>query len=209
MNLNFVASGAATGIASSMAGNGVYDPGLTLSNEQPQFYDLKIAQYQYALVMEVWIHATVTNNEAFALGVGIAGTNELITATNSATCRSLLCGFGTGERQLAPATGAPSTVSLSFKCRNPELWGFPSVYQNLTFCNTNAANPTNLQYLQFVILSTTGANLTNGATWTASVRYLTRFFARRSTLDGLILTNEEKEYLLARRKLERKLSQKL
>jgi len=159
--------------------NDLYDPDpIVLSGSVTGFKEI-MQFYQYYRVLEVTVHATVTNAEAFTLIYGGVFSQSNLTgsiSTRDDAVNALESTFSSRARLLA-AKGGMDKGTLSMTINLGTLLGDTMQYKaESNYTGVGLATPTTPLWFNFIVASPTGTALTNGYTNATVITFKSEFF---------------------------------
>jgi hypothetical protein len=165
--------------------NSVFDPdpliltgGIAGFSELAQLYDF----YRVTHLEFEW---SVSNLEAFPVMVGAVFSNRDINSLISSTTaahNALENGF-TSKALIMSGAGGQDRLLVRGKLALSKLWGDEiSYWADQDFASVVTTNPAKSLYINFIVTSGTGANLSNGISSSLKLRYTTEWFARATNL---------------------------
>lgn len=165
--------------------NNLFDPDpLILSGQISGFQELATLYREYK-VTDVEFEWNVVNRESFPVVIGVVySTYDLATQVTSpaAALNTIENGFSTRAKILS-AAGGMDRFCFKGKVKLAQLLGNPSQYDGDTDYGALVnAGPVYQLFVNFVVVSTTGASLTLGIVSGLTLRYSSKFFNRQNNL---------------------------
>lgn len=166
--------------------NSLFDPDPVLGGTSYAGYTALAVLYREYRVTHLEFEWNVSNLEAFPIIVGCFFSNTDLSgviATNQAARDALENGFSTRPRQLS-AFGGMDKEMLRGKLALGKLLGNMVEYMASSgYASLNNTNPALQLFINFVLISATGANLTNGVASNITLRATSEWFNRQFNTD--------------------------
>ncbi len=161
--------------------NSLYDPDpLVLSGAVSGFAELANL-YKIYRVIHTGFEWTVSNNEDFPVIVGVVySTSDLASSIASAddALNALENGYSSRSKLLS-AKGGQDRLQIQGDLDLYKLVGNKQYFDaSSEFGALTSANPTAILYINFIVVSTGGSNLTNGVSQGLQLRFTTKFYDR-------------------------------
>jgi hypothetical protein len=141
--------------------------------------------YREYKVHDLEFEWNVVNRESFPVVIGVVySCYDLATQVTSAAnaLNTLENGFSTRGKIISGA-GGMDRFCFRGKMGLAKLLGNALQYEGATdYASLVTGNPVNMLYINFIVVSTTGASLTNGIVQGLTLRYNTKLYNRQANL---------------------------
>lgn len=185
-------------LVKSLRVNGPFDPDPTvLSSGISGFVQLMLF-YNFYRVDKINVQWNPSNNEAFALMVGMIFSqvelNPLI-LTRQEAIDALENGITTKAFTLQNRQGGQSVHNFNRTLALKNLLGNPALYDgDVAYTGTANSNPADLLFVNFIVIAPTNTTfLVNGVVGSIELRFFTHLFGRTTLDDNLLLNRLEKK----------------